>query len=215
MPTDITAEIAVDSTPTSEAAPKRSTAHRVLSAALSLLVLLIAAGFVIAAIAVSSGHWKADPVVSGSMEPTIDTGSVVLTQRVPVDDLAVGDIVMFQRPDGVDEQVVHRIAELEPSEDGPIIRTKGDANASVDPWQVRPQEETALVARGSVPYVGYVAMATRTAVGQHTLLTAAGLLIGAGLVILMWRPKADPESVSSERDTHDASASSPQAVPAS
>ena len=42
---------------------------------------------------------------------------------------------------------------------------------------MRPEGDTALVARGSVPYVGYVALATRTAVGQHALLIAAGLLI--------------------------------------
>jgi signal peptidase I len=215
VPTDLTAETAVDATPASEAALKRSIAHRAMSAVLSLIVLLLAVGFVIAAIAVSSGHWKAGPVVSGSMEPTIDTGSVVLTQKVPVDDLAVGDIVMFQRPDNADEQVVHRIAELDPSQDGPLIRTKGDANATEDPWQVRPEGETAWVARGSVPYVGYAALATRTAVGQHVLLVAAGLLIGAGLVVLMWRSKSEPQKVASERDTHDATASSPQAVPAS
>ena len=161
----------------------------------------------IAAIAVGSGNWKAGPVVSGSMEPTIDTGSVVLTQRVPVADLAVDDIVMFERPDEPGKQVVHRIAQLEPSQDGPIIRTKGDANATEDPWQVRPEGDTALVARGSVPYVGYVALATRTAVGQHALLAAAGLLIVAGVVLLMWPSKRDPETVSSARDTHDATAS--------
>ena len=214
MRTDITAETAVDATPASRAVPKRSIAHRVMSALLSLVVLVLAGGFVIAALAVGSGHWKADPVVSGSMEPTIHTGSVVLTQKVPVDDLAVGDIVMFQRPDRPDEQVVHRIAELEPSQNGPRIRTKGDANATEDPWQVRPQGDTAWVARGSVPYVGYVALATRTALGQLVLLATAGLLIIAGLVVLLWRSKSDPEADSPEPETHAATASSPQAVPA-
>ena len=137
MTTDVMAETAIPSTPVGHAAAKRSITHRVTSAVMSLVVLVLAVGFVIAAVAVGSGHWKAGPVVSGSMEPTIHTGSVVLTERVPVDDLAVGDIVMFQRPDEADEQVVHRIAQLEPSQDGPIIRTKGDANATEDPWQVR------------------------------------------------------------------------------
>ena len=169
----------------------------------------------IAAVAVGSGHWKAGPVVSGSMEPTIGTGSVVLTQKVAVKDLAVGDVVMFERPDDGDAQVVHRIAELEPSQGGPLIRTKGDANATKDPWQVTPQGDTAWVARGSVPYVGYVALATRTAVGQHALFTTAGLLILGGLVVVMWPSKAKPATGWSTRDAHDAIASSPQAVIAS
>ena len=143
MATDVMAEIAVDSTPADHAAPKRSTAHRVMSAVMSLVVLVLAAGFVIAAVAVTSGHWQASPVLSGSMEPTIPTGGVVFTERVPVEDLAVGDIVMYQRPDQPDHQVVHRIIELEPSEQGPQLRTQGDANATADPWQVRPVEATA------------------------------------------------------------------------
>ena len=191
MPTDTTADIALDSTPFEPAVRKRSIVRRVISAVLSLVVLVLAGGFVIAAVAVGSGHWKAAPVVSGSMEPTIPTGSVVITQRVPVDDLAVDDIVMFQRPDEPEEQVVHRIAQLDPSQNGPRIRTKGDANATEDPWQVRPQGDTAWVARESVPYVGYVALATRTAVGQHPLLPAAGLLIVVGLVVLLRPSKAD------------------------
>ena len=144
MPTDVMAEIAVDSTPAGHAAPKRSIAHRVLSAVMTLVVLVLAAGFVIAAVAVTSGQWQAGPVVSGSMEPTIPTGGVVFTERVPVDDLAVGDIVMFQRPDEPDQQVVHRIIELEPSQHGPMLRTKGDANATADPWQVRPVGDNRL-----------------------------------------------------------------------
>ena len=77
MPTDVMAEIAVDSTAAGHTASKRSIAHRVMSAVMSLVVLVLAAGFVIAAVAVASGHWQAGPVVSGSMEPTIPTGSVV------------------------------------------------------------------------------------------------------------------------------------------
>ncbi len=213
MTTDVMAQTAIASTPVGHAAAKRSITHRVTSAVMSLVVLVLAVGFVIAAVAVGSGHWKAGPVVSGSMEPTIHTGSVVLTQKVPVADLAVGDIVMFQRPDEADEQVVHRIAQLEPSQDGPLIRTKGDANATEDPWQVRPQGDTAWVARGSVPYVGYVALATRTAVGQHALFTGAGLLIVAGLVLVMRPSKKDPEAVSPARDTRDAPRRNPRRSP--
>jgi signal peptidase I len=134
---------------------------------------------------------------------------------LPVEDLAVGDVVMFHRPDEPDRQVVHRIVELEPSEQGPILRTQGDANATADPWQVRPEDETAFVARGSIPYVGSVALATRSAAGQHALLAVAELLIVSGIVVLSWRSKADPDELPSSRDTPDATAPSNQAIPAS
>jgi signal peptidase I len=203
--TDVMAEIVVDSTPARHAAPKRSIAHRVMSAVMSIVVLVLAAGCMIAAVAVASGQWQASPVLSGSMEPTIPTGGVVITERVPVEDLAVGDIVMFQRPDEPG-QVVHRIIELEPSEDGPLLQTQGDANATADPWQVQPEGATAQVARGSIPYVGSVTVAIRSADGQYALLIAAGVLIATGILLLGRRSKATPEEVSPEHDADDATA---------
>ena len=206
MTTDAMVENAVDSTPTGQAAPNRSIAHRVMSAVMSLVVLLLAAGFAIGAVAVASGNWQASPVLSGSMEPTIPTGGVVITERVPVEDLAVGDIVMFHRPDNPDEQVVHRIIEVKPSDHGPLMRTKGDANETADPWQVRPESTTAQVERASIPYVGSVTVAIRSADGQHTLFVAAVVLIASGILLLGRRSKANPEEVTAEHDPDDATA---------
>ena len=80
------------------AAAKRSITHRVTSAVMSLVVLVLAVGFVIAAVAVRVLPLGGKPGAERKHEPTIPTGGVVLTERVPVDDLAVGDIVMFERP---------------------------------------------------------------------------------------------------------------------
>ena len=66
-------------------------------------------------------------VVSGSMEPAIQTGSISwVNLRADADHLQQGDILAFERNDG--ELVLHRI--LRRTEAG--IVTKGDANSVPD-----------------------------------------------------------------------------------
>ena len=63
-------------------------------------------------------------VLSGSMNPTIETGSIVVVDTKEKDYM-IGDIITFQ----IEEQLVtHRIVEMEQG----IIKTKGDANAMPD-----------------------------------------------------------------------------------
>ncbi|MET8855845.1 MULTISPECIES: signal peptidase I [unclassified Streptomyces] len=177
-------------TPAAERPPgRRHWAHRVLSALLSLVVVLLAVGFAVAAVAVKSGKWEASSVLSGSMEPKLPTGSVVIAQRAPVTSLKVGDIVIFHRPDEPERQVVHRIVKITPSADGPVLETKGDANRTQDPWHVRPEGDTAWIVRHDVPYIGYVTTSIRTETGFRVLLGAAAVLIVGGVVVLLWRPK--------------------------
>ncbi|MGW1535889.1 signal peptidase I [Streptomyces aureus] len=170
-------------------AGRRHWTHRALSALLSLLVVVLAVGFALAAYAVKSGHWEASSVLSGSMEPKLPTGSVVIAQREPVSSLTVGDVVIFHRPDEPERQVVHRIVRITPSAQGPVLETKGDANRTQDPWRVRPEGDTAWIVRHDVPYVGYAVTAIHTETGFRILLGAAAVLILGGVAVLLWRPR--------------------------
>ncbi len=87
-------------------------------------------GFAVAVLGVFFGGWQASPVLSGSMDPGIPTGGVVITKMVPVADVQVGDIIMFRDPEQSDLQVVHRVVERRETPDGPLFRTKGDAKSS-------------------------------------------------------------------------------------
>ena len=64
-----------------------------------------------------------DVADTGSMEPTLDGRSFVVTERCRVEDLHVGDIVVRAMPIG---NVVHRVWAVAP------VRTLGDANDSAD-----------------------------------------------------------------------------------
>ena len=55
-----------------------------------------------------SGAWTLMSVPTGSMEPNIPKGSMIVVRQVPVDDVGVGDVIVFHAPEtGV--LTVHRI----------------------------------------------------------------------------------------------------------
>lgn len=70
-------------------------------------------------------------VQSGSMEPTITTGSLLITQKTPASGLKVGDVVTVKRRDQT--LVTHRIVRITKRGDTATLRLKGDANDAVDP----------------------------------------------------------------------------------
>jgi signal peptidase len=74
-------------------------------------------------------------VSSGSMEPVLKVNDVLIVRDGgSFEQLRVGDIIVFDRPEGGDRVIVHRIAEISEDRDGNrIIRTKGDANPSSIP----------------------------------------------------------------------------------
>ncbi|HVM03404.1 MAG TPA: signal peptidase I, partial [Acidimicrobiales bacterium] len=104
-------------------------------------------------------------VRSGSMEPTIPTGSMVLVQRVPAADVAVGDVVAVQRPDGT--RVTHRVVDLDRHGGAAELILKGDANEDRDPEPVTVREADRLVSQ--VPAVGRAAAWLATAPGGFAL----------------------------------------------
>ncbi|MDA0352629.1 MAG: signal peptidase I [Chloroflexi bacterium] len=113
----------------------------------------------------STEAWLAQPVCTGSMEPTIDCDDVLVVYRAAVTDLDVGDIIIFQRPAASCEGIVagsyllHRITRVVSSPtEGLMFETKGDANESVDPCLAPVTSITgkvlAIVQNSKVPGLG-------------------------------------------------------------
>jgi signal peptidase I len=101
-------------------------------------------------------------ITGGSMSGTFEKGSIAFERAVPVAALEVGDVITYMPPTdaGVDNLVTHRISEITTGEDGtPLLRTKGDANADVDPWAFQLTDEVQPVVSFTVPFLGYVFMA--------------------------------------------------------
>jgi len=101
-------------------------------------------------------------ITGGSMSGTFEKGSIAFEREVSVAALEVGDVITYMPPAdaGVDNLVTHRVSEISTGEDGtPLLRTKGDANADVDPWAFQLTDDVQPVVSFTVPFLGYVFMA--------------------------------------------------------
>ncbi|GAA6526953.1 signal peptidase I [Intrasporangium sp. DVR] len=133
-------------------------------------------------------------ITGGSMSGTFEKGALVLERPVAVAELQVGDVITYVPPasSGVSTLVTHRITEITSSETGqPVLRTKGDANADVDPWTFSLNAPTQPVVEVAVPHVGWalIALADRQArmlvIGIPASLVA---LYSLGQLFLAVRP---------------------------
>lgn len=74
-------------------------------------------------------------VVTGSMEPTIMTGALLIAEDCEIESIRVGDIICFRSESAStrDWVITHRVVSvLKNGDGGLILETKGDANGSVD-----------------------------------------------------------------------------------
>ncbi|QGQ19690.1 signal peptidase I [Cellulomonas sp. JZ18] len=108
---------------------------RILKAVGSAAVWAVAAVGVLSVLvwaASALGLVKPLVVISGSMEPRIMTGDLLLAVPTPTDELQVGDVATI-RDEHTGRLVSHRVVSVEPSGDGRWdVRMKGDANVSPD-----------------------------------------------------------------------------------
>lgn len=105
-------------------------------------------------------------VASGSMEPALAVDDMIFNRAQ--DDYAVGDIITFAKGTSL---TTHRIVAV--TDDG--YRTQGDANNTVDPDPVAPQEVVGRVV-GRLPGVGGLLAALKTPLGM-TILLSVGLIL--------------------------------------
>lgn len=169
----------------------------VLRKAVASLWLVVAFGaLVLAGYQVGTGRWHATPVLSGSMRPGLQPGDVVVTQRVPVSDLQVRDVVVFHPPNQSQRQTVHRIVKLTVKGGTTSITTWGDANRVADPEVSSLEGATAYRMVRVVPLLGYPAVWLQNANhGGLVIALGAILLIAAAVMVLRPDKPAPPGDV--------------------
>lgn len=121
--------------------------------AIFIILLLGVAGLFLASLLPIPGNVQIKIVKSGSMEPAIHTGSVVVLK--PQASYAVGDIITFGEDTGTQIPTTHRIIEVRNEGSQTFYMTKGDANEDPDNVQIAKSEVEGRVLF-SVPYAGYV-----------------------------------------------------------
>ncbi|MBD3366390.1 signal peptidase I [candidate division WWE3 bacterium] len=125
------------------------------------------------------GGIRAFVVQSGSMEPAIKTGSVVVIK--PKETYKIDEVITFKlRPDSSTKTpkdlVTHRIIEKAEDEGRNTYLTKGDANEDADREMIREDQILGRVFV-SVPLVGKILAFSQTQVGFILLIILPAILI--------------------------------------
>lgn len=89
-------------------------------------------------------------IMTGSMEPTIPTGSLVIDKAGNTQNIEKGDIITFKDGQNI---TTHRVYEV--LDNGNSFRTKGDANNAVDPV-LRSRDQVLGVVQYHIPKLGKV-----------------------------------------------------------
>ncbi|MEO8292952.1 MAG: signal peptidase I [Actinomycetota bacterium] len=141
-------------------------------------------------------------VLSGSMEPTLHVGDVVVVEQVPPLDVRVGDIVTFRDPTDASRLITHRVREIDVEGRNVGFVTKGDANTSVEHWSTDTDGTIGRV-RFHVWRLGYLMFWIRSPLGRLALVVVPALLLGAFELRRIWRPVTEDDDDGHGRETRE------------
>lgn len=133
-------------------------------------------------------------VLSGSMEPTYHTGSLIYVKKVDPYTIEEGQPITFM----LNENTIatHRVVGIVPDEEDPTVirfRTKGDANDAEDGGLVHYKNVIGTPVF-SIPYLGYVANYIQHPPGMYVAISA-----GAVLLLLVFIPDIFADSSGEEK----------------
>jgi len=138
-----------------------------------LLCLLMLAGFSVHLL--PHLGWRVDGLRSGSMEPQLMAGDLVVTRPVEPEAVNVGGIITFHYRGSAESLVSHRVIGVQGN--SPLsFRTKGDASETTDPF-ITPARDLVGLVSFHFPLLGYAVLFLKTATGLLVSLVIPGLII--------------------------------------
>ena len=150
---------------------------RLWSAAAWLVVLGAVAALLAAVLVPRLAGATPYTVLTGSMQPDLPPGSLVVVRPVAAQDVGVGSVITYQLASGEATVVTHRVVAVRMGADGePSYRTQGDANDVPDQGWVRPVQ-----VRGelwySVPHLGRLGVLVGTHQRELAVYVVSGTLL--------------------------------------
>jgi signal peptidase I len=127
-------------------------------------------------------------VLSGSMQPTIMVGDLVLVQPIAATEARVGDIVTFDAPDREGITITHRVTEVTDAGTQLDFVTKGDANSAGERWSI---ERTGTVGKHllTIPKAGRASALIGSPQLRALTLGLATIIALGSLMWWIWRPE--------------------------
>ena len=145
-------------------------------------------------------------VLSGSMEPTYHTGSLIYVKKVDPFTIEAGTPITFMMDE--DTIATHRVVGVVPDEEDSAVirfRTKGDANDAPDGSLVHYKNVIGTPVF-SIPYLGYVSDYITNPPGMYIGFTVLGIII-----LMLFAPdllraadKADKKAEEQKKGAHEA-----------
>jgi len=126
--------------------------------------------------------WHFDVVPTRSMEPAFNPGGMVITRPAEMEDIEVGDAILFREPNiEAEARICHRVIDIEEVDGELFFQTKGDANEYADSGLVSRQS---LVGKTIfyIPNVGKIAYLSRL---QETPIAFMGKNISVAMLIIL------------------------------
>lgn len=165
--------------------------NNVLSTVMLMVFILLVAAVVVSK---SSGGepsffgYEIKTVLSGSMEPGIQTGSIVaLKPGGDMNRFQKGDVITFKSEDNI--LITHRIVEatVNSSTGEAMYRTKGDNNDAPDMNPVSSANVVAQYTGTTIPYVGYAMNFAVSKAGSVILMIVPGLMLLIYALYSSWK----------------------------
>ncbi|MGG3470165.1 signal peptidase I [Neobacillus pocheonensis] len=104
-------------------------------------------------------------VLTGSMVPVFDPGSIVIDKKIKPEQIVPKDIVTFIDPRDSNKLITHRVVQITNKNGSLSFITKGDANDSNDPFVV-PAGNVIGKVNYWVPYLGYILEFSKSSMGM-------------------------------------------------
>jgi len=131
--------------------------------------------------------WRIDAVISGSMEPELKVGSLVVTRPIEPKSIVVGDIITFRQVSVGDSEnmITHRVIATGQSS-SLYFETKGDANDTPDSFTVPAQNLIGKVCFHA-PHWGYFTEFLKTPMGFLFAVVIPGIITITSYILAVFR----------------------------
>ena len=131
-------------------------------------------------------------VLSGSMEPAIGTGDVVVVRTIAPLDARPGDVVTFRSPENPGKLVTHRATSIRATGETVTFVTRGDANTGVERWSIASGGTIGKV-EYRIPKLGYVTNRVGSRFGRVAFLVLPALLLAVSELRRIWSAEPNGE----------------------
>lgn len=159
----------------------------------TVILVLAALVFLFLAVGPRFLSYQTSTMLTGSMSPEINPGDVVVSVKMPVSELKVGDVITYNIP--IDDRRVetHRVTSIKRDDAGvTAVTTKGDANPGPDPWTAVLSEDHVYTKAGVLPFLGDVIRALRQPIVQSVLLYGGCALLVVIVLTSIWGKPREP-----------------------